>query len=404
MQFLRLRHLSRKIYSAIKDYEYKRNLSRSIFIEAPISPLSEIGEKVYVFKERTVEHFDFIKTYGFLEGGGYDVDYPEIDVWKINNAMVFHNSDFVVADNGKCAWPKYYYYNYAKNITTDSFFVREKKGILTYRKPRRIIEVQTAFSLIGVCAHIWAHAIVEYFPKLCTLERVIECCPSRITVLIPEYTDAQLRQVMFDQINKYDVDIRVVHKEEAIKVHSLYYMQRPTIFTDHEINVAPGDQVIPKAVIDVVKKNLVNLYIENVKTDPKYKKIFLSRRGGIGKSIINQEEIEKIFYDRGFCFIQPHVVSLEEKVRIFQSAEVIVGPAGSAFTNLIFCKPGTKALLFSNFERIFDYYVGAGQQYFGVEMMIVNGLDDKTASNMSHCSYYLPPDRVLSASMKMGII
>lgn len=403
MIFLRLRNLFRLIFSKINILEYNYYKARQLYIEVPIVELSSIGEKIGVFKEATVEQFDYIKTYDFFESGRFDIIYPEIDVWKIKNALVFHSTDFVVTSGGYCAWPKYYLYNYSKNIATDAFLVKEKNGLLTYKKPHKVLDVNTAFSLIGVCAHVWAHAIAEYLPKLSMLSTVIKDSKERITVLIPEYNDVQLSQVMSDQLKKYDVDILTVHKDEAVNVQTLYYMQRPTIFTDHEINVSPGDQVLPKAVINVLKRDLVAPYKNNLQIDPRYKKIFLSRRGGYGKGIINQEEIEQYFEKMGFVFVEPHKVCLEEKVKIFHSAEVIAGPLGSAFTNIIFCNPGTKVLLFSNFQRIFDYYVGCGQQYFGLEMMMVNGWDDKTASNMSHCSYYIPIERVIGAAKKMKL-
>lgn len=404
MIYSRLKHLCKTVESMANDFEYNRNIKNKVYVEAPIVDISSLGEKVGVFKNRTIEHVDFVKVYGFHMGGGMDIDYPEIDLWKIEDAIIFHSSDFVITGDGRCAWPKYSYYNYSKNIATDAFLVKEKDGILTYKKPHKIIELNSVFSMIGVCSHIWAHAIVEYLPKLCMLANAMKDSPEKLTVLIPEYSDKQLRQVIFTQLNKYDVDVLEIKNGEAVKAQILYYMQRPTIFTDHEKYVAPGDQVLPKAVIDAIRKNMIEPFVQNVKIDPKYKKIFLPRRGGFGKGIVNQDEIEQIFKEKGYEFLQPHLLTMEQKINVFQSAEVLVGPVGSAFSNFFFCRPGTKALGFSNYHRLFEHYTSAGQQYFGIDMMLVTGYDDKFDANMAHCSYYLPKERVIAAANQMGII
>ncbi len=403
MDFFVLRRLSHIVDKVFNRLSYSLHVAAGIYKEIPIVDVGDAGNEVCLFKEKTVEHFDFIKAYGFLEGGGYDIDYPEIALWKFVNATAFHSSDLVLTEKNYAVWPKYYYYNYAKNIITDKNVIREKDGILTYKKPRKVIEVKSAFSLIGVFAHIWAHAIVEYYPKLAVLRKAIDDSNDKITVLVPEYKDNQLREVIYAQLEKYDVNILVVNEGDAVKANTLYFMPRPTIFTDHETDITPGDQVFPRTVIDYVKENLVQPYTMNVEVDKNYSKIFLPRRGGIGKGIINQDEIEQIFKDKGFVFVQPHKISLEEKVKIFKSAQMIVGPFGSAFTNLFFCRPGVKVLLFSNYQRVFDYYFSAGQQYFGATMLFVTGKDDKEAPNMSHCSYYLPPEKVIKAAKSIGI-
>ena len=101
--------------------------------------------------------------------------------------------------------------------------------------------------------------------------------------------------------------------------------------------------------------------------------------------------------------MEPHKVSFEEKIQIFQSAEVIAGPSGSAFSNLLFCRPNTKVLIFSNYQRVFENYSSMPLQYYGVDIHYVTGYDDKI-QNPAHCSYYIPMEKVISAAKLYGII
>ena len=90
-----LKSYTKKILVAIRNFIINLNKISGKYIELPIVNLSDIGDKVGIFKEATLEHFDFIKTYGFINSGGYDLYYPEIAVWRIKDAKVFSSSDFV---------------------------------------------------------------------------------------------------------------------------------------------------------------------------------------------------------------------------------------------------------------------------------------------------------------------
>lgn len=46
----------------------------------------------------------------------------------------------------------------------------------------------------------------------------------------------------------------------------------------------------------------------------------------------------------GFTFVYMEDLSFCEQVSLMAQAEIIVGPTGAAWTNIIFASPGTKAL------------------------------------------------------------
>ncbi|MFT5923081.1 MAG: capsular polysaccharide biosynthesis protein [Paraglaciecola sp.] len=72
------------------------------------------------------------------------------------------------------------------------------------------------------------------------------------------------------------------------------------------------------------------------------KKIFLSPSMKHRK--YNQESVFNCLEVFGFVKINPEQMGLLEQAIIFNSAEIIVGPTGATWTNLIFAKAGTKAL------------------------------------------------------------
>ena len=51
-----------------------------------------------------------------------------------------------------------------------------------------------------------------------------------------------------------------------------------------------------------------------------------------------------MFLGEGFQPVYPERLSLNEQKRLMAAAEFVVGPSGAAWTNLVFCSPGTRAL------------------------------------------------------------
>lgn len=66
------------------------------------------------------------------------------------------------------------------------------------------------------------------------------------------------------------------------------------------------------------------------------------------RKLTNEKELYGALKRLGFKKIKPESLSLDEQVRLFQSAELIVSPHGAALANLVFYQPGTKVVeLFS---------------------------------------------------------
>lgn len=74
---------------------------------------------------------------------------------------------------------------------------------------------------------------------------------------------------------------------------------------------------------------------------PSRRRLYLSR-AGYSRNPINAENVEKIFARHGFEIFNPEADVASHIV--FSEAAIVVGHTGSAFTGIVFCKPGTKVL------------------------------------------------------------
>lgn len=218
-----------------------------------------LGRAAYVFKPETHETVKLMRVYGFIEDGEFSLTYPEIDLWCFDNASVIGRNDFVIKED-KVFWNKIRNYNFAKNLPVDKNLINYTQDSVTLKEVKALKCFDVAFSLLGVHATVWSHSLSEYFTKISVLSKVLEQEKGIIKVLVPVYKDKQLKQVMYNALSKYDrVEIVPVEDGERVHANKLYYLPRPTTFTDHETYVAIGDDVQPQIVSDIIKRDLVDL-------------------------------------------------------------------------------------------------------------------------------------------------
>jgi len=71
--------------------------------------------------------------------------------------------------------------------------------------------------------------------------------------------------------------------------------------------------------------------------------IFLSRERG-ERQVRNSAEVRRVVSSYGLEVVESVPASVEEQIRMFSQASVIVSPHGSGLTNLVWCAPGTRVI------------------------------------------------------------
>jgi hypothetical protein len=368
----------------------------------------EIGEIVFNIKQDTNEELIFMKIFNHVVSGKIVLKSSPINVLKYLDAMVFASSDFILTEN-TAIWPKSKYPQFTKIVPLDKQLIDFKNNTLIIKKPQKIIVVKNGFSLCGVHSKIWAHFMVQYLPKIDYLERLVEIIGDDLTLITPDYNDFQINEII-NTLSNSIVGLKVLRlkDDDAVRCENLYYVENTSRISDHSTYVSPSDILIPQFVLFFLKEKFVSnpIYFPSVcqsNTRKPFRKLFISRglsaqapvSGNGARNIANLLEIEEYFKKEGFEFISPHEYSLVEKRKIFQEAKIILGPGSSGFTNIIFCQPGTKVLVFINFQRVYDLYAPILSDYFNLDFYGITGVDDDP-SNI-HSSYSISLDNVIHA-------
>lgn len=80
------------------------------------------------------------------------------------------------------------------------------------------------------------------------------------------------------------------------------------------------------------------------------RRIAVSRKGVSGsyaaenRVMLNEDAVMEALEAEGFEIIRPHLMTMEEQIEAFSSADVVVGASGAALFNTVFCRPGTRVL------------------------------------------------------------
>jgi capsular polysaccharide biosynthesis protein len=73
-------------------------------------------------------------------------------------------------------------------------------------------------------------------------------------------------------------------------------------------------------------------------------KIYISRAHASTRRIINEAELIQFLEKEKFVICHLENLSIHEQAHLFHNAKIIIGPHGSGFANLIFCKPETQII------------------------------------------------------------
>jgi len=120
-----------------------------------------------------------------------------------------------------------------------------------------------------------------------------------------------------------------------------FWWQPPAVHPDDQTPGAMqwiGQQIVQSVPVEQAEKPI---------------RIYISRTLPSARVIANEEELLPGLLEMGFQICRLEKMSFEEQVRLFRNAEIVVGPHGAGFTNLIFSKPGTRVveILAKGYER-----------------------------------------------------
>jgi Glycosyltransferase 61 len=212
-----------------------------------------------------------------------------------------------------------------------------KKGADFVAVPNSIIEYESSSrDLILPSNTNWEHFVEEVLPRLVVAELELEF--DRI-VISGIYDDSQLQAMQAFS----EREISVYERSNSYSCKAL-----SCTVQDGRRHLAIRNQLNKLSLLDqeamyLIRSKASKLLIEmpSIATPDR---IYVQRRLGLFRRLLNQESIELILEEFDFQFVRTEDLSFSERIRLFGQAKIIVLESGAGMGNLHFCGPNTIVL------------------------------------------------------------
>lgn len=194
------------------------------------------------------------------------------------------------------------------------------------------------------------HFLVEHLPRLLVSLDVIQDLGGCKILVTPGHREWQvdyLERLGVPASDIIEASFGSVFCKKAFYVPVLYEGGRATISCEDDYHL--------------IRKR----FIFDQKSSWKSAPVFLSRKDAPGRRLVNEDAIFEIArrYFPEMKKIALSGLSLDEQIRLFQHAPVVMGPHGQPFRNLLFCNRAISVQLLQGFRSPSNEYYHWAQNY-----------------------------------------
>lgn len=302
--------------------------------------------------ERTPAVSSAIQVWGAPAQVPATFDYPEIYVRSFTEALVTSNPRFAaLVLAGKLVIPRSL--EPMPREIWKGIDAGIQAGILAQREDQVLVHLghvkrthRDALYIGTRSPRVWGHWVVNYLASLHVANLAGEEA-ARLPLLVPE-------SIMTSAIHRETLDLFSAGRELLTLKENAFEKFDKIVWVDAPVTDTPLSQDRAKRLPIAASLPLMRDFsmttrkIASADAPKKQagRRIFVARKSTHGRQY-NQEELLRSAQRFGFEAVWPDDHSFVEQVRIFSSAEAIVGPLGSGLTGVLFCSPGTKILTWS---------------------------------------------------------
>lgn len=268
---------------------------------------------------------------------------------------------------------------------------------IVVRKPAKARTSVPRGVLLGArAARNYFHWLIEYLPRLLLIEDDPTLVDHHLLVRGPVYSQ-QLQALASVAPSR---PVYAWTDSTSIHVDDLVVVDGPCFVSDDPRLASEDVFACNPALLGRMRDRIIHqLKLASIRGT---RRIFLARDGQ--RDIVNST-VKDLLKREGFEVVRPQTLSFYDQVKLFREAEIIAGPSGAAFTNLLFSQRGAKALVFnaprharnSVFSQLADIAGASVAQVVGFEKESRYGQGVPSIEDAAHRDYSIPTSRVKQA-------
>lgn len=274
----------------------------------------------------------------------------ELYVAELSQAKVLAKNNFILLDDSIAL------YDNLVHPMGDTAELRFERAIQAHAHKKLMIDTsafKTTYAkcgihLVGASTSVFGHWMFEHLPKI----KLFDTLPEYNHY--PVYVDATMPRGHFqalELLTQGNRKIIPINSDASLQFEKLLVAPTFTYFPfasklGTPANIHTGLTPLEGALFLRDKfLSILGLSADPVPEGRKGRRIFIGRKHK-GRKLVNQGEIMEYLSAHNFEVVYPEDLSFAQQVKIFNESEYIVGPNGSAFSNVIFCKRGAKVVTF----------------------------------------------------------
>lgn len=218
---------------------------------------------------------------------------------------------------------------------------------------------------------------------------VMECMPRLLLA-----RDAGLAQLPFvvneipeqcRELARLFGELVVVADDEVLAVETLHVPYVPAYSPDMPSQIPLAcydDTYLPRLRREILER------IGSLPAREPHRVLYVGRRGGTTlRRVLNTEAVVDLVARFGGEVVYPGELSLREQIASFMTAEVVVGPAGAGFANMLFCRPGTTVIMLTRDRNVNPAHFGIAAHALGLRLICLAGFPEDPEDDDTHGSY-----------------
>ena len=261
----------------------------------------------------------------------------------IKDAIIYGDSNLIELSQNEILFDLPFYDESSKFGYTNHYskIVTIKGNNIFYWK-NKTLNMEKAIWIGGNYSWNYYHLLYEYAIKFIKLNKLN--IPLDIPVLVDQIClDIPQFKELLDIANNKGYKMIGIDRKYRVKAGELIYINCP--------NLIPPD-VKKDSQISDIQFNIKAIcefrdYLLQYSSQKKFpKRFFISRKNASSRRKFNEEAIINLLSEFEFETVFPETLSFADQISLFNQAEFIMGGSGAAFTNLLFCNPNCKVVMF----------------------------------------------------------
>ncbi len=234
-------------------------------------------------------------------------------VLKANNWRVWGNQGAVVTAN-----------NYLFRDVSQEYDNIEHSIFKQFKLKPSVAIHETIAVLAASGAEVYYHWMMDILPRVSILKE------SKLT----------------KDIEKFIINYTNLKFQEETLQRTGISLQKIIPSTDHwSFHITAKTLIVPSLPAIINRPSLESalylrsLFSKEIANNIQEKRIYIQRDNG--RTILNEDELLAYLLPLGFDIVKLEELSVADQASLFSKAEIIIGPHGSGFTNIVFCKQNT---------------------------------------------------------------